>query len=457
MKYSIFHDDTTYSMPQLISMFNDGYYSTEHNVELRDRKKFFLYSWFLNNGNHRGDTYTGEQLNAVFNAQYNAHTKIVTDISALCFAVMHYRDDLNFCDVINRVLTHHVTRTASTDLVLALVVSGLDVDLAVNIVSISFGNKDSNARNLAHITAFIRTAVFNNNLIALLRHGMSSLVPIMRKDPRKETFIDCITQMRYMCNTIDFINRSCYTNDPHDKTRVEAQLKTLNSSRFVQLMSDVFFACFLSYASNTFTLSDQIAFTEKAIDGAFAVNNRFPTLANHVMTLDDSSSTTATWNRVIIAHREPDTSTNDDLFSRRNEPAHREKFFFGIRFYMDAVTVESIGVTDDGENSPNSAYCLMNTAWENFSHSAPEPQLDAVLKSFCQNVSSINVSFPEMFMEAVVARANGDRNMLAHMVTLLLLCNIISYRDGQRLVNILDNYNDFADLPLTWVADMVTA
>lgn len=456
MKYSIFHDDTTYSISQLVSMFNDGCYSTQH-VALRERKKFFSYAWFLKNGNHHGDTYTGEQLNAVFNAQYNAHTKIVTDISALCFAVMHYRDDLNFCDVINRVLTHQVTHTVDTDLVLALVVSGLDVDLAVNIVSISFGNNDSNARNLAHITAFVRTAVFNNNLIALLRHGMSSLVPIMRKDPRKETFIDCIAQMRYMCNTIDFINRSCYTNDPHDKTRVEAQLKTLNSSRFVQLMSDVFFACFLSYASNNFTLSDQIAFTEKAVTGAFAVNNRFPDLANHVMTAGDTMLTTDTWDRVIIAHCEPDTSTSHNLFSHRSGPARREDFFSGIRFYLDAVTVESIGVTDDGENSPNSAYCLMNTAWENFSHSAPEPQLDAVLKSFCQNVSSHHVGFPEMFMEAVVAHSNGDSKTLAHLVTLLLLCNITSYRDGERLVSILDNYNDFVDLPLTWVADMLNA
>lgn len=187
------------------------------------------------------------------------------------------------------------------------------------------------------------------------------------------------------------------------------------------------------------------------------MNNRFPTLANHVMTLDDSISTTAMWNRVIIAHREPDTSTSDDLFSHRNEPAHREKFFFGIRFYLDDVTVESIGVTDGGADDPDSAYCLMNTAWEKFSQCVPEQQHYTVLESFYQNVSSINVSFPEMFMEAVVAHTNGDHDTLAHMVTLLLLCNVISYRDGERLVKILDNYNDFADLPLTWVADMLNA
>ena len=249
MKYSIFHDDTTYSISQLVSMFNDGYYSTEHNVVLRGRKKFFSCAWFLNNGNHRGDTYTGKQLNAVFNAQYNAHTKIVTDISALCFAVMHYRDDLDFCDVINRVLTHHVTRTASTDLVLALIIAGVDVDLALNIVStMSSNNDNSSAENLVHITTFVRSAVFNDNLIALLHHGMSSLVPTMRDNPRNETFINCTTQMRYMCNTIDFINRYCYTNDPQNKTRVEAQLKTLNSSRFVQLASDVcYFFFFLMH------------------------------------------------------------------------------------------------------------------------------------------------------------------------------------------------------------------
>lgn len=368
---------------------------------------------------------------------------------------MRYRDDLDFCDVIKRVTK--AGHAVDIDMVLALVVMGVDVDIAVNGVKSVCRDKTNTVKRLENITSRVRDSVSNSTVIALMQHGMSSMVPTMKNTPGNETFINRILDMLYMCNMIDFIQCYCYTTvEPRGVMHVAPQLQELDSARFVQCMADMLYFCSLSAKSNDRGLEERKIDTEESIAGAVAVHNRFPHLAGHVMSQKERSSTTVVWRRAIRAHQEKDDCDDADLFSDTTESLVREKFFLSMQFCLGSVTTDSFGVTDGGEDDPNSAYRLIDTMWKSFYQAVPEEQRYTVLAKF-HAISQDHSRFPAMFMEAIVEHTNGDHDTIAYIMVLLILCNITSYRDGNRLLDILDRYEDFMDLPLTWVADMVTA